>query len=216
MNRRFLLVMLGLAGFALLPGCGMLGGKRSPDAAATSIGYVPEVGDIVFQSMPPNELATAIETATESPYSHCGVVARKGNQWVVIEAVGPVCETPLESFIRRGQQRQVAAYRLKAEFRERIPEFIAACRLRLGVPYDTRYRMDDEAIYCSELVYKSFEQATGEKLGELVTLGSLNWRPVEATIRKYEGGEPPLDRLMITPRDLAQAGQLAVVFSNGI
>ncbi len=69
--------------------------------------------------------------------------------------------------------------------------------------------MDDEAIYCSELIYDAYAEATGgEQLGELVRLGELNWRPYEATIRHFEGGPAPLDREMITPRDLAKAEQL--------
>lgn len=215
MHRLRLRVLPGLLGLTFLAGCGMLG-KGGPLAETTSVGYSPMVGDVVFQSLPPNELSTAIETATNSPYSHCGVVAIKNNSWVVVEAIGPVRETPLEAWIERGQKQKLAVYRLEPDYREQIPEFVAACRQRLGQPYDIRYRMDDEAIYCSELIYKAFEQATDEKLGELVTLGSLNWQPVEATIREYEGGEPPLDRLMITPRDLAQAKQLRQVFNNGL
>ena len=55
-------------------------------------------------------------------------------------------------------------------------------------------------------------------LGELAAakLGELNWRPYVATIRKYEGGDPPLDREMITPIDLSKAPQLQKIFDNGM
>src|SRR5690606_23949150 len=33
-------------------------------------------------------------------------------------------------------------------------------RLYDGLPYDKKYRWDDETIYCSELVYKMLEQIT--------------------------------------------------------
>ena len=52
--------------------------------------------------------------------------------------------------------------------------------------------------------------------GKLAKLGDLNWRPYVATIRKYEGGDPPLDREMITPIDLSKAPQLQKVFDNGM
>jgi hypothetical protein len=73
-----LLCLLCLPGLAILSGCGMVG-KGGPLADTTSVGYSPMVGDVVFQSMPPTELSTAIETATNSPYSHCGVVAIKND-----------------------------------------------------------------------------------------------------------------------------------------
>jgi hypothetical protein len=76
--------------------------------------------------------------------------------------------------------------------------------------------MDDKFIYCSELVYKAYRDATGKPLGKLAKLGDLNWRPYVATIRKYEGGDPPLDREMITPIDLSKAPQLQKVFDNGM
>ena len=75
-----------------------------------------------------------------------------------------------------------------------------------------RYRLDDERIYCSELVQKSYERAFDEPLGPLVRLGDLNWEPHVGEIRRMEGGEPPLDRLIITPRDLAASSALHLVF----
>jgi hypothetical protein len=39
--------------------------------------YAPQEGDIIFQSLPHHELVDAIEGATRSPWSHCGVVMRE-------------------------------------------------------------------------------------------------------------------------------------------
>ena len=76
------------------------------------------------------------------------------------------------------------------------------------------YRMDDDALYCSELVFKAWKNATGQELGMLVPLGEMNWKPYEDTIRKYEHGPPPLDRWMITPQNLSEATQLEKVFGG--
>jgi hypothetical protein len=65
-------------------------------------------------------------------------------------------------------------------------------------------------------VFKAYQQTTGESLGEFVRLGELNWKPFAATIEYYEGGPSPLDREMITPRDLAGAEQLEEVFRFGL
>ena len=87
----------------------------------------------------------------------------------------------------------------------------------LDRPYDTRYKMDDDRIYCSELIYKAYRAASGGgEAGRLVRLGDLNWGKYERTIIELEGGPPPLDREMITPRDLALAPQLELVKSYRI
>lgn len=179
--------------------------------------YQPQPGDILFQSLPPSSLVAAIEGATGSPYSHCGLVVQRDGRWVVIEAFDGVECTSLREFVFRGRGHGFAVYRLQPEHQQHVPAMIRAAKARLGLPYDVRYRMDDEAIYCSELIYKAYgEVSGGEQLGRLVQLGELNWRPYEATIRHFEGGPAPLDREMITPRDLARAEQLMLVSAYNI
>lgn len=185
-------------------------------------GYSPREGDLVFQSFPPNPLTDAIEGCQGSPLSHCGIVAssgttRKGQtRWVVIEAVGPVKETPLAGWISRGRGNRVAVYRFNdAQLAARTPEVIAAARNYLGRPYDLRYRWDDESLYCSELLYKATRDATGKELGKLDRLGDLDWKSHELTIRALEGGDPPLDRKMITPVALTRAPEVKLVFLSG-
>jgi hypothetical protein len=178
-------------------------------------GYEPEEGDIVFQSLPRvSDLVAAIEGITESPYSHCGVVVKEDGKWIVVESIIRVGKEPLFNWIRRGRWGSFAVYRLKERHRSGIPAFTQALHPFLGRPYDYKYRMDDDALYCSELVWKAYKDATGEELGRLVRLGDMNWKPYEKTIVKYEEGPPPLDRLMITPRHLSEAPQLEKVFGG--
>jgi hypothetical protein len=176
--------------------------------------YEPQEGDVVFQSLGPNELSAVIESATRSPYSHCGVVLREGDRWVVIEAVGPVKKTPLAVWVEQGRGRKYAAYRLTDGFRAKLPEFRRELESFLGKPYDIRYQWSDDAIYCSELVYKAFERATGESLGRRQKLGELDWQPHEEFIRRIERGGLPLEREMITPVALSNAPQLSRVYSS--
>lgn len=178
--------------------------------------YQPAEGDVLFQSLPNPmgmDLVDAIEGSTGSPYSHCGMVFRDGSSWKVIEAIGPVKITPLDDFVSRGRGGRLWAYRLKEGERKHVPAALAAMRKDLGKPYDPRYRFDDEAIYCSELIWRGWKSATGHGLGQPVTLGSLNWKPYQQVIEAIEGrGVLPLDREMITPRDLARAPELEKVF----
>ena len=201
----FLLVVITLWSVLYLPG--YLGFRN----------YQPQEGDLVFQSLPHSRLVNAIEGATHSPFSHCGIVAKENGRWVVYEAYRNVDSVPLRQFTQRGRGEAFAVYRLRPEYQPHVANTVAEVRRFRGRPYDERYRLDDdaEAIYCSELIYLAYRAASNEELGKLVTLGELKWQPYLELIEKLEGGPPPLDRQMITPRDLAAAEQLQRVYSYG-
>lgn len=200
-----------LLGFALFIFTGCRSGNN--DATAPTK-YEPQAGDFVFQSLPHNPLIDAIEGSSGSPFSHCGIVKRRGEQWVVIEAIGPVKETTLSWWIAQGRGKAYAAYRLRPPLEKKIPAIIAAAERYEGRPYDIQYDMDDGKIYCSELLYKAVRDATGRKLGKIRKLGELNWRPYEKVIRSIENGGLPLEREMITPRDFSEAPELREVFRS--
>ncbi|PTX97406.1 hypothetical protein DB346_20640 [Verrucomicrobia bacterium LW23] len=178
--------------------------------------YAPQEGDVLFQPLPLNELAAAIEGVTQSRLSHCGAVVSENGSWQVIEATsGGVRQTPLALWLVRGRKGSVIAMRPDARYAGKIPEFIAAMKSYIGKPYDYRYQMSDDAIYCSELVYKGFKTATGEEMGRLQKLGDMNWRPHARFIVQMEGGPVPKEREMITPIGLSKAPQLKEVYRSG-
>lgn len=193
---------------------GLCSCHRQPPTVPSNASYEPRVGDIVFQSLNGSELAAVIESATQSPYSHCGIVTKQGDAWMVLEAIGPVQEIPLSHWILRGRNFKYDVFRLDDRYQDKIAAMVENGRAYLGRPYDIQYEFDDEKIYCSELVFKAFKQATTEDLGRVVELGTLEWQAHEAFIRSITGGELPLDRLMITPADLARANQLHPLHNN--
>jgi len=180
------------------------------------IEYIPEEGDVIFQSLPDSKLTRAIEGATGSPYSHAGMVIKKNGFWYVREAVGPVMDTRLYLWIVRGRRAHFAVFRLKEQYKKNIPKFINESEKYLGRPYDIYFELDDEKIYCSELIYKSFKDATQENLGDLVKFKELNWKPHIGIIKSIEPEEVPYERKMITPGELAKAQQLVKIYSNKI
>lgn len=207
--RTILLLLLGL------PSC------RKEHLVSQALPGRPEVavyhwqeGDLLFQSLLRVPLVDAIEGSTGSPFSHCGILHRRADGWVVIEAIGPVKETPLENWLFQARDRTFTAYRLHEPLQPKIPAIIASAKEFLGRPYDIRYDLDDQKIYCSELIYKACLQATGEKLGQLVKLGDLNWQPYEMFITTLENGPVPVERVMITPRHLSEASQLTKVYQH--
>ncbi len=206
---RLLLLALGLC----LPGCS----PKSPSSASNAsppapAEYQPADGDFVFQSLPHNPLIDTIEGSTGSPFSHCGIVVNRDGVWKVIEAIGPVKETALSNWIRQGRSGAYAAYRLRPPLSAKIPQIIAAAVRYEGRPYDIHYDMDDARIYCSELLWKAANDATGARLGKIQSLRELHWQPYEQVIRQIENGNLPLDREMITPRAVTEDPRLAQVF----
>lgn len=185
---------------------------------ARSDSYEPKEGDLVFQSLPVGDLVETIEGVSNSRYSHVGLIVSKNGTWYVREAIGMVIgmvtETPLSFWIVRGRNASFDVYRLKDPYKGYVKKMVHESEKYLGRPYDYKYELDDETIYCSELIYKSFLSASGAKLGKLVKLGDMNWKPYEKTIIKYEGGPVPLDRMMITPRHLSEADELEKVYST--
>jgi hypothetical protein len=176
--------------------------------------YQPLEGDIIFQSLPATGLVKAIEGISGSPYSHCGVVLMNKGKPYVIQALVNVHLTHLDYYLKQSRDGKYYVYRLKEEFRtpEIMEKFRTALMGYLCSPYDIHYRMDDNYIYCSELIYKAYLKANNRKLGKLVELGKMNWKPYQSTIVKIEG-KVPLERPMITPGNLAKAEELEMIFS---
>ncbi len=69
--------------------------------ATVSINYDDlQDGDIIFQTLN-SPLSTAIQLATKSKYSHCGINFYEKGAWYVYEAVQPVRSTPLDTMDSR-------------------------------------------------------------------------------------------------------------------
>ncbi len=170
-------------------------------------------GDFIFQHLP-GPLTEMVAAVTQSPYSHCGIIVKRGEQWFVLEAIGPVKFTPIDEWISRGVNDKFTIVRLKEAYQPRIPRIVRQAERYLNRPYDIQYEWDDRKIYCSELIYKAAWEGAGIPLARFVKLGDLSWRPYEEDIRDIAGGYVPLDREMITPEDLALSDKVQTVYSS--
>ena len=67
-----------------------------------------------------------------------------------------------------------AVKRLRPEFRDRIPQALAYCEgvYQARVPFDRAFTLDDDALYCVEMVEKAYESA-GLALSDPVPLCCL-------------------------------------------
>lgn len=172
-------------------------------------GYEPQTGDIVLQDLK-SPSSEAIKLATDSPYSHCGLVSVEGDSAYVIEAVGPVRKIPLEEWIEDGGGLY-SALRLK-EGRS-VDKAIRAAEKYLGLPYDRMYLWSDDEFYCSELVYKAYSRGCGISLCDLRQFEDYNLEPVKRAILE-RFGEVPVGQKVVTPEDLARSESLIIVYSS--
>lgn len=178
--------------------------------------YKPQVGDVLVQAITPcGRLLSTVKGVTTSQWCHCGVVTRKNGGWAVCEAVGDgVRHTPLIIFLLRGDEIDFAAYRLTGESQAYANQMAECCEAYVGRPYDIQYELDDEKIYCSELVYKAYRDAAdGGDLAAVQCFGDLNWRQFKDNIAHFHGGDDlPLDREVVTPVALTRSPRLEKIF----
>jgi hypothetical protein len=73
-------------------------------------------GDIVFQTSLSAQ-SKAIQMATHSRYSHCGILFKDKSGWFVLEAVQPVKKTSLDTWIAKGEGGAYEIRRLKMPIR---------------------------------------------------------------------------------------------------
>ncbi len=170
-------------------------------------------GDVLLQDFQ-GDFADLITGVTHSKYAHCGLVVSENNSLIVIEAIGPVRYTPLGQWLRQGSGGKYAHLRPAGISKEKLAAVSSEAKKFLGLPYDDIFELDDEKIYCSELVYKAFLRGAKVEVGKKEKLGDFDWKPYESAIRKMAGGEVPLERIMVTPESVANSPRLKLVYTD--
>ncbi|WBO85158.1 YiiX family permuted papain-like enzyme [Hymenobacter yonginensis] len=192
---------------------------RQTQAASTAVQQLaPRLhdGDLIFQTSQSAQ-SRAIQLATHSEYSHCGILFRKNGEWRVFEAVQPVSETSLAAWVARGQGGRFVVKRLRDAQIVLTPPVLrklyAAGEQYRGRSYDLYFGWSDERIYCSELLWKMYQQATGRKIGQLQHLRDfdLSHPAVQAKLRERYGRQLPLDELVISPVRMLESPELVTV-----
>jgi len=174
-------------------------------------------GDIVFQETNSHQ-GRAVKAATDSRWTHVGLVFFKQGKPMVIEGVQPVSVIPLSQFIARSP-KSFYAMRLKERDQHITAESISKaevyCNAQLGKDYDFKFRWSDDRIYCSELVWKAYKKSTGIELCSPRAFKDykLDHPTVKRIIKRRYGSVAnlPLDELVVAPSDLAQSKLLMEV-----
>jgi Permuted papain-like amidase enzyme, YaeF/YiiX, C92 family len=204
-KHRLSVLWIGLILFLFLPACS----KGAPR-------YVAGEGDIIFHTSRSSQ-SLAIQRATNSKFSHVGIVTLRGAVPFVFEAVDPVKYTPLEEWIAQGEGEKFVVKRLKD-----APEVLtsgAIEKLRavektfVGKPYDLTFAWSDDRIYCSELVWKVYDRALGIEVGRLQRLKDFNLKDpaVQAKLKERYGDSVPLEETVISPSSIYESKMLETV-----
>ena len=176
-------------------------------------------GDLIFQTSLSGQ-SKAIQLATKSKYSHCGLIYKDGNDFYVFEAVQPVKRTPLDKWIARGQDGKYVIKRLK-----NADQVLTSATLQKmkqvgdnfsGKNYDLTFEWSDDKIYCSELIWKIYQRATGIEIGKLEKLSDfdLTNEAVKKKMRERYGDKIPMDEIVISPAAIFDSELLTTIKEN--
>lgn len=173
-------------------------------------------GDIIFHSSLSAQ-SKAIQLATKSKYSHCGMIYQKKGKMYVYEAVQPVKLTDFDAWVKRGENHAYAVKRLKNADKLLTTKVLENMKTlaegMLGKNYDWAFGWSDDRIYCSELVWKIYKQATGLELGSPQKLKEFDLSNpiVQYKIQERYKGKIPLEETVISPARIFESSLLIEV-----
>ncbi len=173
-------------------------------------------GDVIFHTSTSSQ-SEAIQIATNSEYSHMGIIYIENGEYFVFEAVQPVKVTSLNEWINRGKNQKYVVKRLKDSQailnKETLQKMKNIGSQFKGKNYDLYFEWSDENIYCSELVWKIYKRALNIELGELKKLSSFNLENsiVKQKLKERYGDNLPMDELVISPNDIFNCDKLETI-----
>lgn len=85
-----------------------------------------------------------------------------------------------------------------------------------GKNYDLTFEWSDNKIYCSELVWKIYQRATGIEIGKLEKLSDfdLTSEVVKKKMKERYGNKIPIDEIVISPAAIFDSELLTTVKEN--
>jgi len=174
-----------------------------------------ETGDLIFQQSRSAQ-SLAIQQATQSRYSHMGMIVIRDGAAFVIEAADRVRYRPLIEWIAQGENGHYVIKRLHGEMTldaSAQQQLATTAEIFLGKPYDLLFAWSDEAIYCSELVWKIYQRSLNIEIGILRPLREFNLQSpvVQGKMRERYGTHIPWDEPMISPAAMFDSKYLILV-----
>ena len=173
-------------------------------------------GDIIFQTSKSSQ-SKAIQLATNSKYSHMGIIYENDGKYFVYEAVQPVKLTPLQEWINRGENGHYVVKRLANSDIILTDEVITEMKIYgerfTGKSYDIYFEWSDDKIYCSELVWKIYKEAVNIEIGKLERLSDFDLTDeiVRSKMKERYGENIPMDEKVISPAEMFDSDKLITI-----
>lgn len=176
-------------------------------------------GDIIFQTSQSRQ-CEAIKIATNSKFSHCGIIYEIKGEKYVYEAVQPVKITPLMEWISHGKGNCYLVKRLKnantllkADILEKMKTYGSQFKNK---DYDLYFEWSDDKIYCSELVWKIYKNGANIELCKLERLKNFNLNnpKVKEILTERYGNKIPLEEQVVAPSQLVDSPILETVIDT--
>ena len=177
-------------------------------------------GDIIFHTSLSSQ-SELIQAATNSKLSHVGIVYVKDGKSYVFEAVEPVKLTPLSEWINRGVNGKYRVFRYFNKSttgrltKKELDKMYEYCLSQKDKPYDLRFQWGDDKIYCSELVWKTYN-SVGIKLCEPKPFSDFNIQSnrIKEEIDRRYGEDFVESEPVVSPQCLLECVYLYEVFNN--
>ncbi len=176
-------------------------------------------GDMIFQTSQ-SEQCEAVRIATNSKFSHCGIIFIDKGKKYVFEAVQPVKLTPLEVWITHGSNNQFVVTRLKEAQKILDPSTLQKMKAygkQLNHKnYDSYFEWSDDKIYCSELIWKIYKNGAGIELCPLQKMKDFNLKDIriQAILAERFGNKIPLDENVVAPSNLEQSKKVIKIIDT--
>ena len=176
-------------------------------------------GDMIFQTSQSSQ-CEAVGIATNSKFSHCGIIFIFNGECFVYEAVQPVKLTKLEDWITHGKDNKYVVKRLK-----NASTILTASIIRKmkdygqqfnNKNYDLYFEWSDDKIYCSELIWKIYKNGAGIELCPLQKLKNFDLKNkiVQTILKERYGNSVPLEENVVAPSQIVESEKLETVIDT--
>lgn len=190
-----------------------------------------ETGDLLFQDLDCGELCDAIESVTQgvdgAQLSHIGIAVKDsvGNVYV-IEAYGThVVKTPLDKFLNRSYDKdgnpKVIVGRVKEEYTDLMYLATNEAEKLIGTRYDDAFLINNNSMYCSELVFYSYLMANQGV--PVFQLQPMTFKPLNDTlffpawVKYYKNlkCDIPEGKPGINPGSISRSNYINIIYTFG-
>jgi hypothetical protein len=143
-----------------------------------------------------------IEDETFGPYSHSGIIIRVDGKLMVGQSLGEVYLLELDKFMAM-TKKPALHLRPKGMNKAKRNKLVSLYKYKYdGLPFDEDFLWDDEALYCSEFIYKILDDVLKFKTFSPDPMNyERNWQGWGS----YFGKVPPQGKIGIAPNDFARS-----------